>query len=226
MRRPCHARPDCSRLRRRLLMTDPMVPARPDVRFDHNRRSIRLSGYDYTQPGAYFVTAVTRHRRCLFGDIVNGEMRSSDAGRLAHDLWEAIPRHFPFVQLDAFIVMPNHVHGILAIVAGGAGATHASPLQPDPHHRAGGGVRPTGSSRFSIGAIVGSYKSAVSRRFNRCRYFSGIHLWQRNYYEHVIRDERSLRRLREYITTNPERWQDDLENPRSPPRDLRYTAST
>jgi len=187
----------------------------------HRRRSIRLSGYDYSQPGAYFVTICTLNRACLFGDIVNGVMQLNPIGRMVQECWRAIPQHFPHVVLDAFVVMPNHVHGILVIVektnAGAAhsagamrsvGATHASPLQNDNTP-----TRPRGPKRQSIASIVGSFKSAVTKCINEYRGTPGAPVWQRNYYEHIIRTEESLNRIREYILQNPLRWHLDRENP-------------
>ena len=229
----------------------------------HRRRSIRLPGYDYSQPGAYFVTICTLNRACLFGDIVNGVMRLNPMGCMVQECWMAIPQHFPHVVLDAFVVMPNHVHGILVIVektnagtphpaeamhsveathsvgamrsvgathdvgathSAGAmrsvgtphpaeamrsvGATHASPLQNDNTP-----TRPRGPKRQSIASIVGSFKSAVTKCINEYRGTPGAPVWQRNYYEHIIRTEESLNRIREYILQNPLRWHLDRENP-------------
>ena len=94
----------------------------------HRRRSLRLPRFDYTQQGAYFVTVCTRNRACVFGEIVNGEMQLNDSGRVAHRVWEEIPTHFLQVEIDAWVVMPNHVHGVLVITGPHVGATHASPL--------------------------------------------------------------------------------------------------
>ncbi len=187
----------------------------------HHRRSIRLKGYDYTQPGAYFITVCTYMRECLFGEVVDGQMRLNAWGQIVEQCWREIPIHFPHVALDAFVVMPNHIHGI--IVIGDVGATHASPLhqtsasplQPTspsplpPSHP----VHPTGPSQGSVGAIVGSFKSVTTRRINALRGTPGAPVWQRNYYEHIIRNEPSLQRIREYIAMNPLRWHLDRENP-------------
>jgi REP element-mobilizing transposase RayT len=181
------------------------------MKFDpqkHHRRSIRLKGYDYTQVGAYFITIVTCQRDLLFGKIVNEEMQLSDYGRIADECWRAIPDHFPNVELGAHVVMPNHVHGIIVIhdengVATNSsppvGASHASPL---PAH----GVKPK-----SIGAIVGSYKSAVTKRIGR--EFNTTGIWQRNYYEHVVRNHEEWDRIHRYIKSNPSMWAGDQENP-------------
>ena len=176
---------------------------RPVAPTTHRRRSLRLPRFDYTQQGAYFVTVCTRSRACVFGEIVNGEMQLNDSGRVAQRVWEEIPTHFLQVEIDAWVVMPNHVHGVLVITGPHVGATHASPLQ-----RAG-----AGPPKRSIGAIVGSYKSAVSKRINAMRGTPGAAVWQRNYYEHVIRNEAALNRIRQYIVDNPARWAEDPENP-------------
>ncbi len=172
-----------------------------------HRKSIRLKGYDYSGPGAYFITMVTFQRECLFGEIVNGEMQLSPMGKIADEHWRAIPEHFPHVELGAYVVMPNHVHGIIIIRENGlatnsspaVGARHASPLPSN-------GVKPK-----SIGAIVGSYKSAVTKRIGRELQAAGI--WQRNYYEHIIRSEAEHDRIHRYIETNVANWARDDENP-------------
>jgi len=175
----------------------------------HHRRSIRLKGYDYTRPGAYFITICTHERAHLFGAVVEGKMQLNDAGRIAEQCWRDIPVHFPHVQLDAFVIMPNHVHGVLWIVAhDGArvGATHASPLRNAP-------IPPRGPVPQSIGAIIGQFKSAVTRQINALRNAPGAPVWQRNYYEHIIRNEQALNAIRRYIVENPLRWHLDRYNP-------------
>ena len=184
------------------------------------RQSIRLKEYDYTQEGAYFVTIVTHKRQPLFGEVRDGEMMLNDLGKIVMDVWNEIPRHFPNVELDAFVVMPNHVHGVFMIIEEAShadrivGATHASPLRDHTSHRRNISEsipRPNGPKRGSVGAIVGSFKSAASRRINARRGNAGP-LWQRNYYEHVIRND-DLTRVRAYIDGNPARWAEDTENP-------------
>ena len=189
-------------------------------RYDQGRRRrrlVRLQGYDYAGLGSYFVTICTQNRGCLFGDIANGEMRLNGFGRTAKASWEEIPAHFPGVEVDTFAVMPNHVHGIIVIARPTPNptprATRASPL------RGAAGPR-----RRSIGAIVGSYKSAVSKRINRSRGTAGTPVWQRNYYEHIIRDDADLNRIRQYIWDNPARWHEDPENPYPNGRDHKFIA--
>lgn len=184
----------------------------------HHRRSIRLPEYDYAQCGAYFVTICTWGREPLFGEIRDGTMQPTSYGLSAAACWQAIPAHFPQARLDAFIVMPNHVHGIIMIdepdpLAGAhVGAQHAAPLHtsppptpPQPHVKSG-----------SLGAIVRSYKSAVTREVNLLRQTPGAPAWQRSYYDHIIRHERALNAIREYIWLNPARWAADRENPTLP----------
>ncbi len=177
----------------------------------HHRKSIRLKGYDYTQAGAYYVTIVTYHRDCLFGEIVNEAMILNEFGKIADECWRAIPDHFPFVELGAYVIMPNHAHGIIVIrndESTTVGATHASPLRiPNS--------RPHGATPRSLGAIVGSFKSAVTKRVGRELNATGI--WQRNYYEHIIRDEKDLQNKSDYINANPSLWDEDENNPRNDP---------
>ena len=170
----------------------------------HHRRSIRLPGYDYRQAGAYFITVCTHNRTMLFGDVVNDEMKLSEAGQIAEKVWRGIPDHFDNVGIDAFIVMPNHVHGIIVITHTHVGARYASP----PH-------RAHQPSKGTLGTVVGSYKSAVSKQINEHRSTPGVTVWQRNYYEHVIRNESALHDIRQYILHNPAKWPDDPENPRN-----------
>jgi putative transposase len=174
-----------------------------------HRHSLRLEGYDYAQVGAYFITVVTHRRTCLFGRILNGELMLNTAGQMVQSIWNELPAHFSKMDLDTFVVMPNHIHGIIHITDGldpSEQAQHAAPLQRSPSFRQN---VPPGS----LGAIVRSFKSAVTKRYNEKHAPSGLGLWQRNYYEHVIRDENSLIRIRRYIATNPARWSIDPENP-------------
>ena len=185
----------------------------------HHRRSIRLSGHDYRSPGAYFVTICVRGGECLLGQIVDGEMQLGEWGQIARDCWQVIPDHFPNIELDAWVIMPNHVHGILVITDPAVGAQHAAPLQTRAAQRE---RVPRQSPRTnvqpgSLGAIVRSFKSAATRRINQLRDMPGTPFWQRNYWEHIIRNERSLRKIREYIETNPARWSEDQLHPNAPP---------
>lgn len=171
----------------------------------HHRRSIRLKNYDYSQPGAYFITICTHNRQCLFGEIVNGEMVLNEYGEIAKQCWLEIPVHFPHVQLDEFVIMPNHVHGIIIV-----GSRHALTLQiavpPQQIEQFG---KPT---HGSIPTIIRSYKSACTKQINIIHQSPANPVWQRNYYEHIIRNENELDSIREYIINNPLKWSFDLEN--------------
>jgi putative transposase len=160
------------------------------------RRSIRLPNYDYSQAGAYFVTICTQNRKCLFGQILNNQMQLNDTGMLATKCWREIPEHFPHAVLDEFIVMPNHVHGIMILKNMAVGANNYSPL----HHRH------TGTSK-TIGSIIRGFKIGVTKGLREK--FPGIQPWQRNYYEHVIRDENDLNQIRQYVISNPMNWEKD-----------------
>ena len=183
----------------------------------HHRRSVRLKGWDYSSPGAYFVTICTQYRECLFGEIQNDDMELNRLGQIVRDRWNRIPHHFKHVQLDAFQIMPNHIHGILFIVnVVGAKHSHiesiqvenkfirnASPLRKRPH----------GTQPGSLSAIMQNYLSMTSRNINQLRNTPGAKLWQRNYYEHIIRNEKELNQIRDYIIGNPLKWESDKDNP-------------
>jgi REP-associated tyrosine transposase len=183
------------------------------------RRSIRLTNYNYTQAGAYYITICTEKRNPLFGHIRNGVMHHNACGRIVHDCWQAIPKHCPNVALDYFVVMPNHVHGIL-LLENSAGTMYRAPTAAaNGDRQATTPHAPAAPRRFgnalagSLAAMVGMYKAAVTRQINQSCRSPGGHLWQRNYWEHIIRDERELAEVRRYIAENPLRWSFDRENP-------------
>ncbi|MEX2161651.1 MAG: hypothetical protein WD751_07010 [Anaerolineales bacterium] len=162
-----------------------------------NRRSIRLAEYDYSWPGAYFLTISTLGHRPMFGKIRGEEVELSRQGKIAEQCWHDIPKHLATVEIDAFIVMPNHVHGILWITESrprsiAVGAQHAAPVQPK---------RPR-VDPGTLGAVVRSYKSAVSRAIHQLPANPNLGVWHRNYYERVIRDDRELESIRTYIVHN------------------------
>lgn len=187
-------------------MTTPIDTGGRKTRF--NRRSIRLKGYDYSQAGAYFITIVAQDRMHLFGEVGKGEMQLNAAGRMILAEWEALPQRFPTVEIDAFVVMPNHVHGIVIITDGpgvvGAGSEPA-PTTPATAHTA----------RHGLPEIVRQFKTFSARRINALRGTPGVSVWQRNYYEHIIRNDEALERIRRYILENPARWMRDREKPRA-----------
>jgi len=173
-----------------------------------HRRSIRLKGYDYTQAGAYFVTICTWQRECLLGEVINGEMQLSRYGETVQFNWNILPKRYPNVELDAFIVMPNHVHGIILLDASGLEGTGLERLSADAS-KFSGKPAPTPSKLYGLPEIVRGLKTFSARRINQIRGKSGVAVWQRGYYERIIRDEESLIAIREYIIKNPLCWEKD-----------------
>jgi putative transposase len=175
----------------------------PDI---HHRRSVRLRSYDYSQAGAYFITLCTHNKECLFGAVVGNCMQLNDVGCLVQDVWDSLPKHYSCVELDCFVVMPNHIHSI--VVLNDVGARFIAPNSglgkenQDAMNRA-----PT------LGEIIRAYKARCTHGINQLRSVQGVSVWQRNYYEHVIRNEASLQEIREYISNNPAQWAMDKENP-------------
>jgi len=183
----------------------------------HHRRSIRLKHYDYTSEGAYFVTLCAHLHQCLFGEIVEGkhfekDVRLNVLGQIAEQEWLKTPSIRPDILLDAFVIMPNHVHGIIIMTSldenGVVGARRR--LAPTATHQPSAFGRPPAQS---LSSAIGAFKSIVARRINVLRSTPGGLLWQRNYYEHIIRNELDLERIRTYIANNPARWGEDEYNP-------------
>ena len=252
----------------------------------HHRQSIRLDGYDYTQPGAYFVTICTHNRENLFGEIVQGEMRLNDYGRMVDSTWHDLIHHVDGIELGEFVVMPNHIHGIIIIVganpvgagskpapvpptnfvvgagsesarvwesgpAWGDSAREGAGLEPAPTNfvdvgsksdlctrgesgpvwidspsgdSVGAGSKPVPApptnfvvgadsepapSDFALSEIVRQLKTFSARRINAKRGTPGVPVWQRNYWERIIRDERAYQTIAAYILRNPKKWQED-----------------
>ncbi len=165
----------------------------------HHRRSIRLPGYDYTAAGGYFITICTQHRECLFGEVVNGEMRLNEAGTMVAECWQWLPTQYPQVEIDVWVVMPNHFHGILFIADAGRGGSRTAPTIQ--------------TREKPLGRLIGAFKTVSTKRLNLLRHTPGMPLWQRNYYEHIIRNEDDLNAICHYIANNPLRWAEDENNP-------------
>ena len=174
----------------------------------HHRRSIRLPSHDYGEEGPYLVTVCTDERLHLLGRVLGSGVALTSFGEVASEEWSRTSDLREGIELDEFIVMPNHVHGIVWIVreATVVGAQRAAPLRPDAGQR-------FAVHAGSLGAIVRAFKSATTRRINELRCTPGATFWQRNYYERVIRDERELSAIREYILDNPRKWNEDVHNP-------------
>ena len=177
-------------------MCSPRFSKMPVEEIKPRRKSIRLKDYDYSQAGAYFVTSCVKEKECLFGQIVDENMILNEYGRIVLSCWNDLPNHYSHVRLDAFQIMPNHVHGIIFIV--GAGFKPA----------------PTPTKRHGLPEIVRGFKTFSARRINESRRTPGVSIWQRNYYDRIIRDD-ELNRIREYIIYNPLKWDLDNDNPQN-----------
>jgi putative transposase len=225
----------------------------------HHRRSIRLKGFDYSSPGAYFITIYTQHRECLFGEIVDGVMTFNRFGKMVANHWANLTKYHAHVQLDEFVIMPNHVHGIIVLTdvesdpAVGAGFDDpildktrswiTKPALPDPSrshssskkgdrasHSGGDGagfgdrgldgteqwLAKPAPTVHGISEIIRGFKTFSARRINQIRQTPGCPVWQRNYYEHIIRDESALQNIRKYIRNNPKSWVQDQLHPDHP----------
>ena len=185
----------------------------------HHRRSIRLQDYDYSSEGACFVTMCTQNRECLFGVIVNGEMILNEYGKIVEQCRNDLPNHYDNIALDAYVIMPDHFHGIIFIVSVDSvdaldsvnaidsvdsvlvGAIHELPRLKQQQRR-----------KMLLPKIVGRLKMNSAKQINQMRNTPGISVWQRNYYEHIIRDEKSLENIQKYIINNPLQWYYDNNN--------------
>jgi len=182
----------------------------------HHRHSIRKAGYDYTLPGAYFVTVCSRGKVSLFGDISGDVMQLNQIGHLITMCWLALPRLFPFINLDEWILMPNHLHAIIVIAEHGSRVNAQSNTDtlytrvntedksPKPAHGAVSG---------SLAAVISNFKSISTRKVNANMGNTGSQIWQRGYYDRIIRNAVELDAIRRYIRRNPANWARDADNP-------------
>jgi REP element-mobilizing transposase RayT len=148
------------------------------------------------------VTVCTVNRQCCFGDIVDGQIYLTDVGQIVERTLLELPSTFPHVELDCWVIMPNHVHIIVILTDAPEGGSQRK-----------GGSRTAPTRRKPLGRVIGAFKTMSSKQINRIQDTGGERVWQRNYYEHIIRDEKSLEKIREYIVNNPARWSEDRENP-------------
>jgi putative transposase len=158
------------------------------------RHTLRLNNYNYAWQGAYFVTICTRNKQSIFGQIIESRMKLNSFGEVVESVWKGIPLHYPEINNDVFIVMPNHIHGIITIGQGKRAGSKPAPTRP-------------------LSEIVRAFKTYSSRGINELRHTQGASVWQRNYYEHVIRNENEYSEIGEYIYYNPAKWETDSENP-------------
>lgn len=180
----------------------------PDI---HHRRSIRLREYDYADTGGYFVTICTYQRECQFGEVVDGEMRLNEAGQCVEKWWQSIPEHFQNTRVDSFVIMPNHFHGVIMLVGAGSPRPVFQANEGGDPENQGGETPPL---RYpTLGQVVGYFKYQSTRHINELRDNPGCPVWQRNYYEHIIRNAHDLLTIRRYIAENPLKWEQDENNP-------------
>jgi REP element-mobilizing transposase RayT len=185
----------------------------PDI---HHRRSIRLKGHDYSQSGAYFVTICAQNRECLLGDVVDGRIRVNDAGQMVQRIWNDLSVKYPGIETDAFVVMPNHIHGIIVIV----GAQFIAPINCNTINQTkkNESIKQGAINRApTVGEIVRAFKAQCTHAINQIRNTPGHPVWQRNYYEHVVRNDDGMKRVREYVISNPAKWDNDENNPTNIP---------
>lgn len=170
----------------------------PNNKGIHQRKSIRLKEYDYSQPGEYFVTICMNDYKCMLGTIINDEIQLNDLGNIVEECWNGIPKHFENIELDEYIIMPNHIHGIITICEcdNCCRGEITSPLH-----------KPT------LGEIIAYFKYQSTKLINKIQGTSGKRFWQRSYYDRIIRNEKELNNIRDYVLNNPIKWQYDEENP-------------
>ena len=155
-----------------------------------------MKGYDYAENGAYFVTVCTHRRECLFGEIMDGKMALNEYGEIVSESWKWLGVQYDYIELDAWMIMPNHMHGIIVINHDCRGGSRTAPTEkPKP-----------------VGRCIGAFKTVSTKQINQIRNTPGLSVWQRNYWEHIIRNEKSLENIRDYIINNPSKWDEDENN--------------
>jgi REP element-mobilizing transposase RayT len=181
-----------------------------------NRHSVRLTEYNYSMPGAYYITICTHERLCILGEIANDRIILSEWGHIIREEWFRSKEVRKEIELDEFIIMPNHLHGIIIINDNNSNGTH-----DDADKKTVGDLKETRNriplyrARRSLGSFISGFKSATTGRINHLQAMSGLKIWQRNYYEHIIRNDHELYHIREYIRCNPVNWANDEENPKN-----------
>ena len=191
------------------------------------RRAMRLRDYDYSQPGAYFVTICVQHRKCLFGTITDGKMRLNEIGQIVLECWNHISQHFPSVELGESVIMPNHFHGIISW--GLSETRYPQPIVEARSPRSSENEQSSYPSKNTstrrgevpspaLSKIVAYFKYQSTKHINQHHNTPGTRIWQRNYYDHIIRDDTDLQRLRQYVQDNPMKWALDQLHPDNPSR--------
>ncbi|MCD4814102.1 transposase [bacterium] len=164
------------------------------------RKRNRLLDYDYSAAGAYFITLCTHTRECLFGEIINGKIKLNEYGEIAMTYWEKPPHHYGHCRLDEYVIMPNHLHGIIVITNFVGNGLKPFPTTNETQHH-------------GLPEIVRGFKTYASKTINQLRQTQGLPVWQKSYYDRIIRNDRELHSIRKYIQNNPLKWAEDEENP-------------
>lgn len=168
----------------------------------HHRRSIRLKGYDYSLPGGYFVTVLSFHQKLVFGSITGGLFKANANGNIVRECWQDLKKHYRNIVLDSFVVMPNHIHGVIFL----------EDARVFPLRDVGAGLRPALTKPHELSEIIRAFKSFSARHINKHRNSPGVTVWQRNYYERIIRNDQELDSIRQYIDNNVLNWDSHKEN--------------
>jgi putative transposase len=182
----------------------------------YDRKSIRLKGFDYSLPGFYFITLIAKNRLCLFGEIEIGNIHLNEIGLLVKDCWHGLAKTFTNIKLDEFALMPNHMHGIVEqLDTSGKGEAFSARkvMLDDRNSENASPLRPHGTQSGSLSSVIQNFKSVSTRMVNKRFIKAGNKIWQRNYFERIIRNDRELNTIRQYIIENPMNWEKDVENP-------------
>ena len=184
----------------------------------HHRQSIRLPGYDYSQSGAYFVTICADRRQCLFGDVVDGQMRLNQYGAIVAETYQWLCQRYPYLISDEWIVMPNHFHAIMVITdKPRRGVSRNAPtINKQRTTDNSNNLSKSTIKRKPLGRLIGAFKTVSTKKINILQDAPGTTLWQRNYYEHIIRNQDAMDKIRQYIVNNPLSWENDRLHPNNP----------
>jgi REP element-mobilizing transposase RayT len=188
----------------KIALTDVIMQKMTKYRNKYRVESTRLQTWDYGWNAAYFITICTKNRKHFFGEVHNGKMNLSEMGILANKFWFEIPEHFPFVNLDSFVVMPNHIHGIIVI-----DKEYNATGNEFFHREIIGRQRFQNQGKDTVSSIIGSYKSVVTKYARKINVDFG---WQSRFHDHIIRNDKSYERIKNYIINNPAKWNDDFFN--------------
>jgi REP element-mobilizing transposase RayT len=173
-----------------------------------NRKAMRLKNYDYNQSGAYFITICIQQRECLLGNITNGMIQLNEYGEIVNKIWSELPNHFQSIDIDAAVIMPNHFHGIVINFDRNISTQNSTIYKQEPPLFY--------QKKTKLGKIIAYFKYQTTRLINQKRAMEGVKVWQRNYYDHIIRSQESLEILRKYIIENPLLWTTDQLHPHNP----------